>query len=90
LGQARAQALQAAASFAADTNLTRSQVANTGQAIAVTNGTGPAAGQWVVITSETTSGTGQYAGLPATLHVTYAGLTRRHGNYLVSSWSPQT
>ena len=35
----------------------------------------PTAGQWVVVTRETTTGQGDYDGLPATLHVTYAQLT---------------
>ncbi len=42
LGQARAQALQAAAGAARDPELTRSHVTNTGQLIAITPGTGAA------------------------------------------------
>ena len=89
LGQARAQALQAAASFQHDRTLAASHVANSGRVIAITpNLTAP--GRWVVVTSETTTGQGDYAGLPATLHVTYAQLTHTRHGFVVSLWSPQS
>ena len=88
LGQARAQALQAAASFQHDSTLTASHVANSGHVIAITPNL-TAAGQWVVVTSETTTGQGDYTGLPATLHVTYAQLTHTRQGLVVSQWSPQ-
>ena len=72
VGQARAQALQAAASYGHDSTLQPSQVANTGTVVAIAPGQGSAAGQWVVVTRETTTGQGDYAGLPPTDHVTYA------------------
>ena len=87
LGQARAQALQAAASLRHDTTLARSQVSNTGTIVAIT----PALytpGEWVVVTSETTTGQGDYAGLPPTVHVTYAQLTRTPRGYVIVRWSP--
>ena len=63
-GQARAQALQAAASYTRDQTLTQSNVANSGHLVAITPSvTTP--GQWVLVTSEQTSGTGDYAGPPA-------------------------
>ena len=88
LGQARAQALQAAASFQHDSTLTASHVANSGRVIAITpNLTNN--GEWVVVTSEATTGQGDYTGLPGTLHVTYAQLTHTRHGFVVSQWSPQ-
>jgi hypothetical protein len=88
LGQARAQALQAIASLRQDRTLTASHVANRGQVIAISPQlTTP--DQWVIVTSETTTGQGDYAGLPPTLHVTYARVTRTRQGYVVSVWSPQ-
>ncbi len=89
LGQARAQALQAAASAARDPQLTRSQVANHGQLIAIAQGAGAATGDWVLVTSEHTTGQGNYAGLPPTLHVTYAQVTHTHSGWVISQWTPQ-
>jgi hypothetical protein len=88
LGQARAQALQAAASFHNDRTLAASHVANRGRVIAISPSL-TARGEWVVVTSETTTGQGDYAGLPATLHVTYAQLTHTRQGFVVSQWSPQ-
>jgi PBP1b-binding outer membrane lipoprotein LpoB len=88
--QARAAALQAAASAARDPELTHSHVENHGQLLAITPGTGPASGRWVIVTTETTTGTGDYAGLPAALHVTYAQVTHTPSGWVVSQWSPET
>ncbi len=90
LGQARAQALQAAASSTTNTALTRSHVANHGQLVALTPGSAAAAGVWVLVTRESTTGQGDYQGLPATLHVTYAQLTHTTTGWVVSQWAPQT
>ncbi len=88
LDQARAQALQAAASYARDQTLQQSAVANSGRLLAITESlTTP--GQWVLVTSEQTTGNGDYAGLPPTLHVTYAQVTRIPSGWVVSEWSPQ-
>jgi hypothetical protein len=87
-GQARAQALQAAASYTRDQALARSGVANTGHLVAI----GPSLanrGQWVLVTSEQTTGIGDYSELPATLHVTYAQVTRSRSGWVVSEWAPQ-
>jgi len=89
IGQARGQALQAAASAARDPELTRSQVANHGQLIALTPGQGAAGGEWVLVTREQTTGQGQYTGLPATLHVIYAQLTHTSNGWVVTRWEPQ-
>ncbi len=87
-GQARAQALQAAASYTRDQTLAQSNVANSGHLVAITSSvTTP--GQWVLVTSEQTSGTGDYAGLPPTLHVIYAQVTRTPSGWVVSEWAPQ-
>jgi hypothetical protein len=88
LGQARAQALQAAASFAHDHTLTKSHVANHGSVIAVTSSL-ITSGDWVIVTRESTTGQGDYQGLPATVHVTYAQLTHTPHGYVISQWSPQ-
>jgi len=86
--QARAQAQQAAASYAHDQTLQQSGVANSGHLVAITSSiTTP--GQWVLVTSEQTTGKGDYAGLPPTLHVTYAQVTRASSGWVVSEWAPQ-
>ena len=86
--QARAQALQAAASYAHDQTLQQSGVANSGHLVAITPSiTTP--GQWVLVTSEQTTGKGDYAGLPPTLHVIYAQVTRAPSGWVVSEWAPQ-
>jgi hypothetical protein len=89
IDQARAAALQAAASAARDAELIHSRVDNRGQIVAITPGTGPQHGRWVIVTTETTTGTGDYAGLPAALHVTYAQVTHTPHGWVVSQWSPQ-
>jgi hypothetical protein len=86
LGQARAQALQAATSTAGDTQLRKSRVANSGSVVAITRGRGLAAGEWVLVTREQTSGQGDYTGLPPTLHVIYAELTATPKGWVVTQW----
>ena len=89
LGSARANALQAAASYGRDAILLKSNVANTGAVVSIAPDVARP-GVWVVVTSERTAGRGDYAGLPAQLHVTYAQVARTPNGYLVSLWSPQT
>jgi len=89
LGQARAQALQATASLARDPELTKSAVSNTGTVVAISAGQGAAAGLWVLVTREQTTGQGDYAGLPPTLHVIYAELTATANGWVVTRWQPQ-
>ena len=86
--QARAQALQAAARYAQDQTLLQSGVANSGHVVAITSSI-VTPGQWVLVTSEQTTGKGDYAGLPPTLHVTYAQVTRTSTGWVVSEWAPQ-
>jgi hypothetical protein len=90
VGSARAEALQAAASYRHDNTLLKSQVRNSGTIVAITRGVGVAAGDWVVVTRETTTGRGDYQGLPSQLHVTYAQLNRTSTGWVISSWSPQS
>lgn len=88
VGQARAQALQAAASYARDQTLAQSGVANSGQLVAISPSiTTP--GQWVLVTSEQTTGKGDYSGLPPTLHVIYGQVIRTPKGWVVSEWAPQ-
>jgi hypothetical protein len=87
-GQARAQALQAAASYTHDQTLAQSGVANRGHLVAITLSI-ITPGQWVLVTSEQTTGKGEYAGLPPTLHVIYAQVTRTPKGWVVSEWAPQ-
>ena len=89
LGQARAQALLAAASYAHDRALNASRVANHGSVISIARGHGAAATWWVIVTQEQTTGTGDYAGLPATDHITYAQLQHARSGWIVNQWSPQ-
>jgi hypothetical protein len=89
LGQARAQALQAATSLARDPELTKSAVSNAGTVVAIAPGQGAAAGLWVIVTREQTIGKGDYAGLPPTLHVIYAQLTRTANGLVVTRWQPE-
>lgn len=88
VGQARAQALQAAATYTRDQTLRQSGVTNTGVLVALTQSlTTP--GRWVLVTSEQTTGNGDYTGLPPTLHVTYAQITHVLSGWIVSAWAPQ-
>ena len=44
----------------------------------------------MIVTQESTTGAGDYAGLPPTDHVTDAQLTHTRNGWIVSSWSPRT
>jgi len=88
LAQARAQALQAAASYGRDATLHQSAVANSGHVVAIAQSLA-LAGQWVLVTSEQTTGEGDYTGLPPALHVTYAQVTHTSSGWVVSEWAPQ-
>ncbi len=88
VGPARLTALQTAGALAANSQLVAERVRNTGSVLAIAAGQGAARGDWVVVTREQTSGDGNYAGLPATLHVTLGRVTRVGGGWVVSGWSP--
>jgi hypothetical protein len=89
LGQAHAQALQAATSATRDPQLTASHIANRGELVAISPGQGAAAGKWVIVTSEQTTGEGDYQGLPPTLHIIYAQVTNTARGWVLSGWQPQ-
>jgi hypothetical protein len=58
--------------------------------LAITRGRGPAAGQWIVVTQEQSTGTGPYAGLPPTLHVTLASTEHLDHGWVISGSTPRT
>lgn len=88
-GTARAAALQAAASYSHDAELKNSHVASTGAIVSIAAGQGPERGSWVIVTSEHTTGSGDYTDLPAAAHVTYAHLTHTPHGWVIDQWSPQ-
>jgi hypothetical protein len=88
VGAARLTALATAAASSGAAALAASDVANSGEVIVVAPGEGAAAGQWVVVTQEQTTGRGAYAGLPPGPHVTLARVTREAGGWVVSAWAP--
>ncbi len=90
IGPARLAAEQTAASGSAIASLARSRVENRGVVIAIAAGEGPARRQWVILTQEQTTGTGDYAGLPPTLHITYAQVRRVNHRWAVRTWDPHT
>jgi hypothetical protein len=89
IGTARQASEQTIASQSATTELTANHVQNKGIVLAISPGEGPAHGQWVVVTQEQTTGTGPYAGLPASLHVTLARIQHLDRGWVVSSWIPR-
>jgi hypothetical protein len=89
-GTARAAAMQADASYSRDPELEHSRVANIGTVVSIAAGQGPERGNWVIVTSEHTTGQGDYAALPATAHVTYAHLIHTPHGWTVNQWSPQS
>jgi hypothetical protein len=90
VGAARLTAEQIAASGSAIAELAAHHVQNTGIVLAIAPGRGPATGQWFVVTQEQSAGTGPYAGLPATLHVTTASTEHLDQGWAISSWTPRT
>jgi len=89
LGQARSNAQQALTELAADHTLAANAIVNRCQIISLAAGAGSAKGRWVIVLNQSTTGSGDYSDLPATLHVIYATTTRQHGGYLVTEWSAQ-
>ncbi len=90
VGAARLTAEQNAASSSAVAELTAHHVQNTGIVLAIAPGRGPASGQWIVVTQEQSTGTGPYAGLPPTLHVTLASTEHLNRGWVISGWTPRT
>jgi hypothetical protein len=89
VGPARLAALQTAAALGGAGELLAHRVQNTGAVLAIAPGQGAARGRWVVVTQEQTTGTGAYAGLPSSLHVTLARVVRLSGGWVVDDWAPQ-
>jgi hypothetical protein len=90
VGTARLTAEQIAASNSAAAGLDGNHVQNKGVVLTIARGRGPAAGQWIVVTQEQTTGTGPYAGLPPALHVTLARTERLNHGWVISGWTPRT
>jgi hypothetical protein len=90
IGPARLAALQTAAALVANSQLVNEHVRNTGAVLAIAAGEGPAQGEWVVVTQEQTTGSGSYAGLPVSPHVTRARVTRTGGGWVVWGWWPES
>jgi hypothetical protein len=90
VGPARLTVEQLAASASIVAELARNHVQNRGIVLAIAPGRGPAAGQWIVVTQEESTGTGPYAGLPPTLHVTLASTEHLEHGWVISSWIPRT
>ncbi len=89
VGPARLAALQTAATLGGGGELVAHRVQNAGAVVAIAHGQRAARGRWVIVTQEQTTGTGAYAGLPSSLHVTLARVIRRTGGWVVDEWAPQ-
>ena len=90
IGAARVQAQQAAAVGATNSQLKQDHVSNSGEVVSISPGSRPAEGLWVIVTSETTGGQGQYQGLPGELHIIYAKASHTRHGWVISQWMPQT
>lgn len=90
IGPARLTAEQITASSSAVAELAAKHVRNRGIVLAIAPARGPAQGQWIVVTQEQSTGTGPYAGLPPTLHVTLASTQHLNRGWVVSGWTPRT
>jgi len=88
IGAAKLVAEQTAAAQSGTAALIADGVANSGQVVGIAPGEGPDVGQWVIVTLEHTTGTGPYAGLPTTPHVTFARLRHVETGWVVSAWNP--
>ena len=88
IGAAKLMAEQTAAAQSGTAALIADGVANSGQVVAIAPGEGPDVGQWVIVTLEHTTGTGPYAGLPTTPHVTLARVRHVKTGWVVSAWNP--
>jgi hypothetical protein len=89
VGPARLTALQTAAARGDAGELAAHRVQNTGTVLSIAPGQGAARGRWVIVTREQTAGTGAYAGVPLSLHVTLARVLGLGGGWVVDEWAPQ-
>jgi hypothetical protein len=90
VGPARLTAEQIVASSSAVAELAAHHVQNSGIVLAIAPGRGPITGQWIVVTQEQSTGTGSYAGLPQTVHVTLATTEHLQQGWAISGWTPRT
>ena len=88
VGEARAAELQARAQASRDTPLLRGHIYNTGTVVGVSRVAGGQPGEWVVVTREQTGGDQEYAGIPATFHITLATVARVGDRWAVMAWRP--
>jgi hypothetical protein len=88
IGAAKLTAEQTAAAQSATAALIANDVADHGEVVAIAPGEGPDAGQWVIVTQEHTTGTGPYASLPTSPHVTVARVRHLNTGWAVSTWNP--
>lgn len=89
VGAARLTEQQAAAGSTADHTLSQGRIWNQAQILSISTDR-LQTGCWVIVTKERTgSDNGEYEGLPAADHVTIARVSRVHGGYAISEWSPQ-
>ncbi|MHB1538889.1 MAG: hypothetical protein ACYCUM_13870 [Solirubrobacteraceae bacterium] len=89
VGAARLTEQRAAAASRGDATLARGKIENHGEVLAISRDL-RRRGWWLIVTSEQTSGTGQYEALPTSDHVSLARLARLHGGYAVEEWLPQS
>lgn len=89
-GAAAAAQRRAAVETRDDYELRAGKVENHGSVVSVSAERGASADHFVVVTRETTTGAGTYAGLPPAYHVTLATIEAVDGGYAVSSWRPQS
>jgi hypothetical protein len=90
VGAARLEAQQTTASQSTLAMLEANHVQNSGVVLTIGRGQGPVHGFWVIVTQETTTGLGPYAGLPTTPHVTLARTIRTSHRWVVTEWRPQS
>jgi len=90
VGAAAAEQRRGAVESAHDYELAQGRVANTGQLVAVAVRRRGRAGQYVVVTRETTTGADTYEGLPPAYHVTLVTVAAVGGGWAVSAWEPQS
>ncbi len=89
VGAARLAEEQAAAATRADSTIARARLSNRGQVLAVAQDLARS-GLWVIVTREQTVGSGEYAGLAASDHVTLAQVVPVSHGFAVSQWLPQS
>lgn len=88
IGPARLNAEQTEAARREQNELAGANVRNEAHVVAIAPEEGQARDQWVVVTSERTTGTRAYEGLPAQLQVALARLVKIGGGWVVCQWQP--